>query len=117
MVQSLPAKHGPSQRCQARDRSGFDERAMGFGNAAARGGISDLTGKSAMNYVRRAVEIDELRRAVDRGSVCSGYLWKERDAIAALSRTARAAYFAAEIKKVADAIRRLSNAELFDIVR
>ena len=79
--------------------------------------MNDLLEESAMNWVGRAVEIDELRRAVDRGSACRGYLWKERDAIATLNRADRAAYFAAEIKKLTDVIRRLSDAELFAIVR
>ena len=58
----------------------------------------------------RRSQLDAIGRA-------SGYLWKERDAIAALNRADRAAIFAAEIKKVTDAIRRLSDAELFEIVR
>jgi hypothetical protein len=70
-----------------------------------------------VNIAGRAIEIDELRGWFDRNKPCRTHLVKEREAISVLNPAAREAYFAAEITKVADAIRGLSDNELFGIAR
>jgi hypothetical protein len=70
-----------------------------------------------MNWHGRAIEIDELQQFLEGGAACRHHLWKERDAIAAMGETEREAYLTAEIKKVVDGFRNLSDKQLFEIAK